>query len=121
VNAGKPETLKAEAFATLCSDLAMHVAAAAPEFLKRDEVSGDALEKERDVYREMARNEGKPENILDKIVEGKVSKWYSQTCLLEQSFVKDPDQSVQKLIDSVGKSLGDTIEVERFVRLNVGQ
>ncbi len=121
VKAGKAETLKTDDFATLCSDLAMHVAAASPEFLKREEVPGNALDKERDVYREMARNEGKPENILEKIVEGKVSKWYSQTCLLEQPFVKDPDQTVQKLVDSVGKKLGDSIEIVRFVRLNVGQ
>lgn len=121
VKAGKPETLKAEAFASLCSDLAMHVAAAAPEFLRRDEVPSAALDKEREIYREQARNEGKPDKILDKIVEGKVSKWYSQSCLLEQPFVKDPDETVQKLIDRIGKQLGDTIQIERFVRLNIGQ
>jgi len=121
VKAGKAETLKADEFAQLCSDLAMHIAAASPEFLRRDEVPSDALDKEREIYREQAKNEGKPEKILDKIVEGKVSKWYSQTCLLEQPFVKDPDETVQKLIDRVGKQLGDTLQIERFVRLNIGQ
>lgn len=121
VKAGKPETLAAGEFSQLCSDLAMHVAAASPEFLKRDEVPSGALDKEREIYREQARNEGKPDKILDKIVEGKVSKWYSQTCLLEQPFVKDPDETVQKLIDRIGKQLGDTIQIERFVRLNIGQ
>lgn len=121
VRVGKPETLKSEAFATLCSDLAMHVAAASPEFLRRDEVSSAALDREREIYREQARNEGKPDKILDKIVEGKLSKFYSQACLLEQPFVKDPDETIQKLLDRIGKQLGDPISVERFVRLNIGR
>lgn len=121
VRAGKPGTLKTAEFGTLCSDLAMHIAAASPEFLSRDEVSSAALDKEREIYRDQAINEGKAEKILDKIVEGKVSKWYGQTCLLEQPFVKDPDETVQKLVDRVGKQLGDSLRIERFVRLNIGR
>jgi elongation factor Ts len=121
VRVGNAPTLQAPEFATLCSDLAMHVAAASPEFLRRDEVSAEAIERESDIYREQARNEGKPENIFDKIVAGKIGKWYSQICLLEQAFVKDPDESIQKLLDRVGKQLGDTIAIDRFVRLNIGR
>lgn len=121
VKAGKAGTLKAPEFASLCSDLAMHIAAASPEYLRRDEVPTAALDRERDIYREQARNEGKAEKILDKIVDGKVNKWYSQSCFLEQPFVKDPDETIQKLIDRVGKQLGDPITVERFVRLNIGR
>jgi elongation factor Ts len=109
-SAGNAATLQAPAFATLCSDLAMHIAAASPEYLTRDEVPADVIARESDIYREQARNEGKPENIFDKIVAGKIGKWYGQICLLEQAFVKDPDESIRKLLERTGKQLGDSIE-----------
>lgn len=120
VKVGKPETRQNPAFVELCNDLTLHIAAAAPEFLTRDEVSSEKLERESAIYREQALEEGKPEKIVDKIVQGKMGKYYSQTCFLEQGFVKDPDESVKKLVERVGKEIGDEIEIVRFERLKVG-
>lgn len=117
---GNPETVQHEKFKELASDVAMHIAAAAPECLDRNSVNAEALERERDIYRDQARNEGKPENLLDKIVMGKLNKFYSNVCLLEQEFVKDNEFTIQKLVDKVSKEIGDTIKILRFERMRVG-
>lgn len=117
---GNAATKQNDKFRELCNDIALHIAAAAPECLNRAGLSSELLEKERELYRSQAREEGKPENIIDKIVEGRVSKYYSQVCLLEQAFVKDPDQTVQQLVDSVAKEVGDKIEITLFERMKVG-
>ncbi len=108
-------------FQNLVKDIAMHIAASDPRFIRREDVTEELLAREREIYKEQARAEGKPENILDKIVEGRVSKFYSETCLLEQPFIRDPDITVKDLIASYVQKIGEHIQVRRFVRYKVGE
>ena len=101
----------------LAKDIAMHVAAAAPRFLKADEIDEDYKQREAAIYKAQLLEEGKPENMIDKIIMGKLGKLAKEVCLLEQAFVKDPDMSVKKLIESVGSD----IEVVAFHKLNLGE
>jgi elongation factor Ts len=117
---GKPETAQKEEFRKLVHDIAMQVAAANPQFVSTGDVSADVLEKEREIQKERARNEGKPEKMLDKIVEGRLSKFYEEICLLEQPFIRENSVSVAELIKSTGAKLGDTITISRFTRYKVG-
>jgi elongation factor Ts len=110
-----------EDFIELARDLAMHIAAAGPRFVGRDDVDQAALEAERHVYREQAVAEGKPEAILDKIVEGKVGRYLSEVCLLEQQFVKDGDKKVADLITEAITTLGENIVISRFARFALGE
>lgn len=110
-----------DVFKALVKDIAMHIAAAAPKYLSKDEVPADAMEKEREVLRAQALNEGKPEKIIDKMVEGRIGKFYEENCLLEQAFVKNPDQSIQDLITEKIAVLGEKISVRRFVRWERGE
>lgn len=100
---------------TLAKDVAMHVAAVNPKYVGRDQVSEDVINHEREVLKQQALNEGKPENIVEKMVEGRLSKFFEEICLLEQSFVKDPDQKVKKYVASKGGN------VKTFVRYEVGE
>ena len=104
----------------LAGDLAMHVAAASPRFVGRDDVDQAALEAERHIYREQALAEGKPEQIIDKIVEGKVGRYLSEVCLLEQPFVKDTDKKVGDMLTEAIATLGENIVVSRFARFAIG-
>ena len=108
-------------FQELVKDLAMHIAAAGPLYLSRDEVSPEVVEKEKEIYREQASQSGKPEKVLDKIVEGKLEKYYSEVCLLEQPFVKDPDVSIRDLISQRIAQIGENILVKQFARFQVGR
>jgi elongation factor Ts len=108
-------------FQALVKDLAMHIAASDPRFIRKEDVSEDVLVSERDIYKEQARATGKPENVLDKIVEGRMSKYYSEACLLEQPFVKDPAVSVRDHIASYIQKIGENIQVRRFVRYKLGE
>jgi elongation factor Ts len=108
-------------FQALLKDLAMQVAAANPRYLRREEVSAQELEREREIYRRQALDSGKPEKVADKIVEGKMERFYSETCLLEQAFIKDPDQKVSELIQNAIARMGENIQVRRFVRFQVGE
>ena len=101
--------------ATLAKDIAMHVAAVNPKYVSRDQVSEEAINHEREVLKQQALNEGKPEKIVEKMVEGRLSKFFEDICLLEQSFVKDPDQKVKKYVEGKGAS------VKSFVRYEVGE
>ncbi len=105
----------------LGKDLAMQVAAASPDFLTREDVPAATIEKEMEIYRQLARNEGKPEQFLDRIATGRLEKFYKDNCLLEQPFVKDPDKSVKDLVAGIGKAIGATLTVKRFVRFQLGQ
>ena len=116
----KPETVSAEAFNTLAADIALQITAAAPICVSRNEVPADLVAAETDIYRKQMIAEGKPEKIIEKIVGGKLDKYYSQVCLLEQEFVKDGDKTIQKVLDETGKALGDTVTVARFVRWQLG-
>jgi elongation factor Ts len=108
-------------FQALVKDIAMQIAASDPRFIRKEDVTEDVLAKEREIYKEQARSTGKPENVLDKIVEGRVSKYYSESCLLEQPFVKDPNLSVKDHIASHIQKIGENIQVRRFVRYKLGE
>ncbi len=108
-------------FQRLVKDIGMHIAASAPRFLSREEVSEEALASEREIYREQAAASGKPPQILDKIVEGKLEKYYVETCLLEQPFVKDPDITVRDLVSTYIAKLGENIRIKRFARFVLGE
>jgi elongation factor Ts len=107
-------------FRQLARDLAMHIAAARPLAVSTDELSDDEVARERAVYESQVAEEGKPENIREKIVEGKVAKWFKEVALLEQPFVKDPERTVANLITSVSAKTGEKIEVARFSRFAIG-
>ena len=107
-------------FVALARDLAMHIAAANPRFISADDVDQASLESERQVYRDQALAEGKPENIVDRIVDGKVNRYVSEVCLLEQGFVKDPDKKIKDLLTEAIATMGENIVVNRFVRLAIG-
>jgi elongation factor Ts len=102
-------------------DIAMHVAAINPGFLSRDEVTQQDLDNERALYKKQVIEQGKPEHIADKIVEGKMKKYYSEVCLLEQSFVKDPNSTIQQFLDSTAKEAGTSLKIIRFERFQVGE
>lgn len=108
-------------FQQLVHDLAMQIAAADPQFIRKDEVTPDVLEKEKEIARDRARSEGKPDKILDKIVEGRMAKYYEEVCLLEQPFIKDNSLSVGQIIALVIGKLGENISVARFARFKVGE
>jgi elongation factor Ts len=120
VNCESDFVARTEDFQGLVHDLAMQVAAADPRFVRREDVTEAALAKERDIARARAVSEGKPEKILDKIVEGRLAKYYEEVCLLEQPFIKENTVSIGDLIKSKIAKLGENISVARFVRFKVG-
>ncbi len=111
---------RTEQFQQLAKDLALHVVAARPQFLGRESVPQDLIEREKNIYREQMVSSGKPAQVIDKIVEGKLDKWYSEACLLEQPFVKDPDVKIQDMLTTAIASLGENIKIGRFERLEIG-
>ena len=112
---------KTDDFKELAKDIAMHIAAARPEFLKSEEVPTEELEKEKSILRAQALNEGKPEKIVDKMVEGRIAKYFKDVCLLEQPFVKDPDKTISQLITEKIAKIGENISIRRFVRYELGE
>jgi elongation factor Ts len=120
VNCESDFVARTDDFKELVHDVSMHIAAADPKYLRREEVPADILEKERDIARERARNEGKPEKILDKIVEGRLAKFYEEVCLLEQPFVKEATTTIEQLVKSKIAKLGENISIARFTRFKVG-
>ena len=123
VTTGKEETHSQEAFRTLTKDLTLQIAASSPEVVGRADVSAAVLAKEEEIQRErmQAQLASKPANIQQKIIEGAMGKFYSQICLLEQAFIKEPEKSVDDLIKATSKVLGDTVQVVRFSRFAVGE
>ena len=108
-------------FQSLLKDIAMQVAAANPRYLRREEVPAAELDKEKEIYRQQALETGKPEKVVDKIVEGKIERFYSEACLLEQAFIKDPDKKVTDIVnESIGR-LGENIQIRRFSRYHLGE
>ena len=107
-------------FQELVHDVAMHIAAADPRYIHKEDVPADILDKEKEIARDRAKAEGKPEKVLDKIVEGRIAKYYEEVCLLEQPFVKEATQSVGQLVKLKIAKLGENITVARFVRFKVG-
>ena len=110
-----------ERFQELAKDIAMHIAATAPLAVRREEIPSSVIQKEREIYMAQARESGKPEKILDKIVDGKVEKFYKDNVLLEQPFVKDPDKSVEEVIKEAIATIGENITVRRFTRYHLGE
>jgi elongation factor Ts len=112
---------KTDEFQALVKDLSLHIAAANPQYLSREKVPQEVTEKEKDIFASQAKDSGKPEKIIDRIVQGKIEKFYGETCLLEQSFVKDPDQTIQDILARAIAKLGENITIQRFVRYQLGQ
>jgi len=108
-------------FRGLARDIAMHIASAAPLAVSPDEIDPAVVEHERGVYREQVKEEGKPEHIAEKIVEGKIQKFFKESALLAQAFVKDPDKTIEQLITEVSSQTGEKIQVARFARFKVGE
>lgn len=112
---------RTEDFQKLCKDVAMHIAALDPRFLRREEVTQEILDRERDIYSEQARSTGKPEPVIEKIVTGKMEKFYEENCLYEQHFIRDEGLTVKELIDQTIAKLGENIAVRRYARFKVGE
>ena len=110
-----------DAFKTLCHDLALQIAASNPLFVSKEEVPNENLAKEKEILRVQALNEGKPEKIVDRMVEGRIEKYYKEVCLLEQPFVKNPDITVQALVNETALASGEKISVRRFARYERGE
>ncbi|HEX9716408.1 MAG TPA: translation elongation factor Ts [Actinomycetota bacterium] len=110
-----------EEFRRVARDVALHIASAMPQWVTRDEVPGDLLETERRIYEAEARQAGKPDKVLDRIVEGKLQAFFETTVLVDQPFVKDTDRTVQQLIDEVSAKVGEKVAVRRFVRYKLGE
>lgn len=112
---------KTDTFKQLVHDVALQIAAANPQFITKDEVPQENLEKEREILRAQALNEGKPEKIVDRMVEGRIEKYFKEVCLLEQPFVKNPDINVQTLVNEATLASGEKIAVRRFTRYELGE
>jgi elongation factor Ts len=121
VNCESDFVARTDEFQRLCHDVAMHIAALDPRFLRREEVTQEILDREREIYREQARATGKPEPVIEKIVSGKMEKFYEENCLYEQHFIKDEAMTVKELIDQAIAKLGENITVRRFSRFKVGE
>jgi elongation factor Ts len=112
---------RTEDFQRLCHDVAMHIAALDPRFLRREEVTPEVLDREREIYREQAKATGKPEAVIEKIVTGKMEKFYEENCLYEQHFIKDEGVTVKELVDQSIAKMGENIAIRRFSRFKVGE
>lgn len=110
-----------EHFQNLSRDIAMHIAAANPRFLNRQSVPADVLAKEREIFMEQAKGSGKPENVLGKIVDGKIEKFYGEVCLMEQAFIKNPDMTIEAYLKETIAKLGENMMISRFVRFELGE
>lgn len=121
VNCETDFVAKTDAFKSLVKDIAMHIAAANPSYMRREEVPAAELEHEKMVLSEQARNEGKPEKIIEKMVTGRIEKYYKEVCLLEQPFVKDPDKTISDLITESIAKIGENIAIRRFTRYQLGE
>ncbi|WP_258110238.1 translation elongation factor Ts [Alicyclobacillus sp. SP_1] len=121
VNCETDFVAKNDDFRQMVKDIAMHIAASNPQFVRREEVSDDVIAKEREILRAQTLNEGKPEAIVDKIVDGRIEKFLKEICLLDQPFVKDPDKTVEMLVREKIAQIGENISIRRFTRFVVGE
>lgn len=120
INCETDFTARNEDFQEMVRDIAMHVAAASPRYVSREDVPEDVIAGEREIFADQAKKTGKPENVIAKIVEGKIDKFFSEICLLEQPFVKDPDKSVQDLLTERIARIGENMRIARFTRYALG-
>jgi elongation factor Ts len=121
VNCETDFVAKNENFQAFVKDVAMHIAAAGPLYVRREEVPEELIEREKEIYRAKARETGKPENIIEKIIEGQVNKFFADICLMEQAFVKDPDKSIQTVVNETIATIGENISIRRFTRFVLGE
>ena len=121
VNSETDFVAKNEEFKSFVRDIAMQVAAVAPKYVSREEVPAEEIEHERKVLTEQARGENKPEHIIEKMVEGRLEKFYEEICLLDQDFIKDPDKKIQDILNDLIAKIGENIKIRRFVRFEVGE
>ena len=121
VNCETDFAARSDGFQLLVKDIAMHIAAQNPSYVRREDVPADVLEKEREIYKEQARASGKPANIVDKIAEGKLESYYEVVCLYDQKFVKDQNITVKDLIHNAVGTIGENIQVRRFARFKTGE
>lgn len=121
VNSETDFVAKTDEFQQLVRDVAMHIAAAAPVCVRREEMPKDVLEREAAVYRAQAAESGKPANIVEKMVQGKIDKFYKESCLLEQPFVKDPDKTIEQLLKEKVGTIGENLTIRRFARFVLGE
>lgn len=121
VNCETDFTARNEDFQGMVKDIAMHIAAAAPRFVSREDVPEEVVASEREIFADQAKKTGKPDNVIARIVDGKIDKFYSEICLLEQPFVKDPDKNVQELLTERIARIGENMKVARFTRYVLGE
>jgi elongation factor Ts len=121
INCESDFVARTEDFQRLSHDVAMHIAALDPRFLRREEVTQDVLDREREIYREQAKATGKPEPVIEKIVSGKMEKFYEDNCLYEQHFIKDEGVTIKELVDQAIAKIGENIALRRFARFKVGE
>jgi len=121
INCESDFVARTEAFQQLCHDVAMHIAALDPRYLRREEVTSEMLDRERDIYKEQAKATGKSEQVVEKIVTGKMEKFYEENCLYEQHYIRDESVTIKEMIAQAIANLGENIAVRRFVRFKVGE
>src|ERR1700677_3774704 len=121
VNCESDFVARTDDFQKLCHGIAMHIAALDPRFLRREEVTQEILDREREIYREQAKATGKPEAVVEKILTGKMEKFYEENCLTEQHFIKDEGMTIKELVDAAIAKIGEKITVSRFSRFKVGE
>ncbi|WJH33289.1 translation elongation factor Ts [Paenibacillus aurantius] len=121
VNCETDFVAKTDQFQQLVKDIAMQISASSPRYVRREEVPTEDIEKEREILKAQALNEGKPEKIVEKMVEGRLSKFYEEFCLMEQAFIKDPDKTISQLLNEKISTIGENISIRRFVRFELGE
>lgn len=121
VNCETDFVAKTEDFQTFVKNIAMQIAAANPQYIRREEIPQEVLEKEREIYRLQALEAGKPPKVIDKIVEGKLERFYSEVCLLEQTYIKDSDLTIRELLEAMIAKIGENISIRRFSRFQLGE
>ncbi|MBI3406259.1 MAG: translation elongation factor Ts [Acidobacteria bacterium] len=121
VNCESDFVARTDDFQKLCHEIAMHIAALDPRYVRREEVTPEILDREREIYREQAASTGKPAPVIEKIVTGKMEKFYEETCLYEQHYIKDDSVTIKELVDQAVAKMGENISVKRFVRFKVGE
>jgi len=121
VNCETDFVAKNENFQAFVKDIAMHIAAASPLYVRREEVDAAVLEREKEIYRAKAKESGKPDNIIEKIIEGQINKYYADICLLEQPYVKDPDKTVQTYLNETIAAIGENMTIRRFAKFTLGE
>lgn len=121
VNCETDFVAKTDQFKQFVKDVAMQIAAANPKYVRREEVSAEDLEKEKEILKAQALNEGKPAHIVEKMVEGRMGKFYEEVCLMEQAFIKDPDKTIDQMLNEKISQIGENISIRRFVRFELGE